>query len=166
MQVEKEKMQMTDHHFPIRAFSYSSLRTDISATFHIHSEIELLFVSRGEMTFHINSEVIRVKKNQVMFITENTIHACYASSKNEETQTYLLQFDPLLIFGTNIFKDYNYLSRFIEKKDSHYYIMNAFTETNLDSFGFLMKEIVKEFKLKQTAYDITIKSYIYKKLLN
>ena len=162
MHIEKENIQITDPHFPIRAFRYNSKRTDLSANYHIHSEIEMIYVASGEMIFDINDEQIRVKSGSVLFIKGNTIHACHVSSKEVETETCLLQFSPEIIFGTNLFTDYKYLTNFISSNEAGYEIIDAYATSSFESFGEIMVEIIKEFLAKNIAYEITIKAYIYK----
>lgn len=50
---------------------------------HWHEDIELIYILNGEMSYKINSDVIKLKKNDGLFVNSRQLHYGFSSEKRE-----------------------------------------------------------------------------------
>lgn len=79
-----------------------SHRDDIEITLlqpHYHNEIELICISKGNVTVEINNDVINAGKGDVIIINPFEMHSVHAECSNREIEYTYINFDLNLIYN-------------------------------------------------------------------
>ena len=166
MEILKEMIKISDPEFPIRASYIQSPLEDLSSKPHLHKEIELAYLSKGEMEFTINNETICLHSGDIILINGLTAHSTSSSDNGQLTEQYLLQFNPSLILENNQLSEYKYLAPFLNESNFGYRILNINESSWIRNIADLIVEIATEIKQKDLAYEMSIKACLYKILTN
>lgn len=98
-QYQKEMKAHGDSVFPILV-SHEQLSKYETGSFqwHWHPEIELTYIDKGQMEYHINHNAYHLKEGDLLFGNANTLHAGFMYQR-EDCQYTSITFDPRLIYG-------------------------------------------------------------------
>jgi AraC family transcriptional activator of pobA len=162
MIIEKEIVEMSVPGFPIKTYIVDSNDRSLSSELHVHDENELVCVLNGQMTFYINGKSYVVNKNQIIMLNSLTPHSTIDTGKQEVTKFCLLQFKPELIYNPTVVSEYKYLSPFVSHTSNNFNIFDINRDEKTKELSNLLFDITKEFDEKDVAYEISIKSSIYK----
>lgn len=160
--IEKENVEMTDPNLPIKTYIVDSSTRNLAAGAHIHNEIELIYIMEGNMTFKMGNTQQEVRRGEIIFINCLTMHSSEVMSR-VYTKICLLQFDPGLIYNSGI-TDYKYLSPFIHHDSFNFHIFDSKAEKKYYALAELLTETALEFSNKRQAYELIIKSDLYRVL--
>lgn len=161
MWIEKEVVEMPDPGLPIKTYIVDSSSRNLASDPHLHSEIELIYIVEGKMIFVFGEERIDVEAGKIIFINSLTVHFS-ESIPGVFTRMCLLQFNPCLIYNANIASEYKYLAPFIQQDTFKYYLLDTAQSEKNRLLASLLMEISTEFQGKNIAYEILIKSDLYK----
>lgn len=131
-------------------------RDDIEITLlqpHYHSEIELLYVTEGNITIEINDTVINACKGDVIVINPFEMHSVHAACNQEKLEYTYTNFDLNLIYNQYGIMDFTKkLSSGGIKFKNH---------ISSQKIGNIIKEINSIYLEQQKAWEIRIISMIY-----
>lgn len=68
MDIRHENVEYSDLNIPIYCRTVISNEENISANFHIHEEIEIVYVSKGSQTFTFIDESVIVHEGEILVI--------------------------------------------------------------------------------------------------
>ncbi len=162
MEIEREFIKISDAVFPIRASFAITETEDISSKPHLHKEIELVYVPQGKMEFMINNDIVHVQSGNILLINGYTAHSSRTIDQIDHTEMYLLQFDPGLILGNDSLSDYKYLAPFLNENVPGYRLLDINKFHQYMTVASLITEIASEIDKKELAYELYIKSCLYK----
>lgn len=160
--IQRENIEMSDPVLPIKTYIVNSDERDLAAASHIHAEVELIYIMEGSMTFHINQKGITVDRGKIIVINSHTIHAS-EMEPGMYTQMCLLQFNPGLIYDSGLTES-KYLAPFIHHDVFSCHLFDTGSSGKYTLLAELLTEIAHEFQQKDIAYEILIKSNLYKVL--
>lgn len=104
MQINIEKNQKEikahgDYRFPVHISEESITRYEGSAfLWHWHPEIELTFIQRGQMEYHVNEKSYLLKEGEGLFGNSNALHSGYMKD-NQNCEYISITFHPRFIYG-------------------------------------------------------------------
>jgi AraC-like DNA-binding protein len=113
------------------------------------------------MNFFVENDKIVVDTGNIILINSNCAHSS-ETEPEKYTEICLLQFDPGHIYNSNLASEYKYLIPFINHDSFRYYLFNSANTGNYSCLANLLVEIAEEFVSKKIAYEILIKSNLYK----
>lgn len=121
---------------------------------HFHDEIELLMIKKGEIICTVGGREYDLLEGDVAFINSRIPHATVTMNG---TSSSLVQIN-LDAFE----KDSNkkYLSRFINSNENDILIFKS-QDKNTSMLREYLENMIAEYKIKESAYDIYIKANIY-----
>jgi len=160
MNVYKEQVVMPDLNIPIRAYIHDEKNGALLPVFHEHIEFEIVYILNGKIDFHINNQVISLRKEEIIIINPAVPHA--VTHPGKDTRYLLLQFKLSDIFDTAGVSDFKYLSAFILGKNRDFSVMNEENAPCAGDFKQALLSIVQEYSKKKTAYEIVVKSLLYR----
>lgn len=160
--IHKENVEMTDPNLPIKTYIVDSSSRELAARAHLHNEIELIYIMEGSMTFKVGDTQKEVCGGEIIFINCLTVHSSEVTP-GVYTKICLLQFDPGLIYSSSM-SEYKYLSPFIHHDSFSFHIFDANQDRKYDVLTELLTETAHEFMDKQPAYELIIKSDLYRVL--
>ncbi|MBZ0100237.1 MAG: cupin domain-containing protein, partial [Taibaiella sp.] len=134
---------------------------DLSSTSHFHKEIEFIHILSGKMTFIINGRKISVSKGNILFVNSMVVHSSEGAA-GDKSKMHLLQFDPGIIYSTSLFSEYKYLFPFMNHNTLACYLFNTWENKGYKLLSALLHKINMEFEGKNIAYEICIKSLLYR----
>jgi AraC-like DNA-binding protein len=161
MNIEKEIVEISDPELPMKTYIVDSLSRGLAAGYHVHPEIEIIYMINGGMRFWIGGREIEVKEGQVLLINSMMIHSSELLEKTY-AKMCLLQFKPDVIYNSGQFNEFKYFAPFLQSGKLDYKLMD---ETLIKDFTVLthcLNDIVIDFEQKRIAYEISIKSIIYR----
>lgn len=161
MFIEKECVEILDPSLPIKTYIVNSDERILDSRLHMHTEIEMVYIIEGSMQFTIGDDSVMVNSGNIIFINGLTVHSSETTSCSY-TKICLLQFDPGLVYNTNIASEYKYLIPFIRHDNFNYYLFSKNGAKEITNIAELLIEIAMEFESKEVAYEILIKSNLYK----
>ncbi|MBU3191047.1 AraC family transcriptional regulator [Clostridium bowmanii] len=162
MEIKKEYIKISDPGFPIRASLTINSMEDLSSSTHLHKEMELVYVTKGEMEFVINNDIIKVNSGNVLLVNGMISHSSTATNNKNVVEMYLLQFDPCLILGNALLSDYKYLVPFLNENTFDYKLLDIKDFHQYIVVTNLIVEIQAEIVKKEIAYEMYIKSCLYR----
>lgn len=161
LMVKKEIIQMPDPKLLINTYIANSLSWDLSSTYHEHEEIEIIYIINGEMSFSISGDEEWISQGKILLINSMAVHSS-KMPKDKYTNMYLLQFKPDVIYDTTQFSNFKYLSPFLQSNGHNYHVIDSDMGEDYIKLISLFNEIVEEFEQKRIAYEISIKSLLYR----
>ncbi|MBU3113266.1 AraC family transcriptional regulator [Clostridium lacusfryxellense] len=162
MEIKREYIKISDPEFPIRASVTINSMEDLSSSPHLHKEMELVYVTKGEMEFVINNDTIKVNSGNVLLINGMIAHSSIVNDNKNIVEMYLLQFDPCLILGNTLLSDYKYLVPFLNENTFDYQLLDIKYLHQHINVTNLIIEIQSEIVKKEIAYEMYIKSCLYR----
>ena len=131
--------------------------------FHLHSELEILYVNKGQMLYSFGEEKHILNEGEIMFINSKTEHSLEALSE-KCTHSYLHFKEPIFQKESP-----EYILRFLKMPDNgfyHFTMKDAETKIIAD----YINSAVDDYEVKETHYDYYVNgivsfilSIIYKK---
>jgi len=164
MLYETEFIKMSDPEIPIRTVIVEGSIEKVSATTHVHPEVELLQILEGEMTYCFQSETILLKKGQIIFTNSMVAHSTEIPLYTE-AKVFVLQFNPNVLYDKSILTEYKYLLPFINHSNFPYYLFEAEGADYSTELAELFVKIISEFETKEIAYEVSVKAYLYRILV-
>lgn len=161
MYIEKEYIEMPNPEFPIKTYIVDNLTRKLSSSYHVHQEIEIIYMIKGSMTFWISGNQVIINEGKVLLINSMIAHASEETS-GEYIKVCLLQFKPNIIYNSGQFSDFKYLSTFLESTNLSYQIVDSSLSDDYNELSIQLNKIVQEFTEKKVAYELSIKSIIYR----
>ena len=131
--------------------------------FHLHSELEIMYINKGQMLYSFDSEKRVVSEGEVMFVNSKTAHSLEAVT-DECTHTYLHFNEPSFRNESS-----EYLLRFTKMPDNIFYL---FTEKDEETktVAEYINNVIDCYEANETYYDYYVNgivsllmSIIYKK---
>ena len=123
---------------------------------HCHDEMEILVIYEGDFVAVIEDRQYVAHPGEIIFINSGVPHWTYSDS--ESHTTCLIQFKENDFISSEITRIIKYSARFVNMSNEGACIIRS-----ADFFSFA-DEIIKEYTNKNTAYEVYIKSGIYKML--
>lgn len=163
MYIATEIIHMPDPGFPINTYIVDSLNIKLAAGYHVHPEIEIIYMIKGSMTFWISGTNVVVSKGKILIINSMAVHA---SEMADDTyaKMCLLQFKPDVIYSSGNFSEFKYLAPFLQVNELNFQIIDSNLSDDFQELTKSLNEIVVEFTKKRIAYELSIKSIIYRVL--
>ncbi|MBU3113281.1 AraC family transcriptional regulator [Clostridium lacusfryxellense] len=161
MYIETEIIQMPDPSFPIKTYIVDNLNLKLAANYHVHPEIEIIYMIKGSMTFRISGCDVVVNEGKILLINSMAVHASSLTS-DPYVKMCLLQFKPDVIYSSGHFSEFKYLAPFLQEGDLNYQIIDSKLSKDFQELTKCLNEIVIEFTRKTIAYELSIKSIIYR----
>ncbi len=155
MTVEKEKILFDNSSLPINLASRCSERDLDLRSYHFHSEIELVRVSRGSIWCEVADERVKLTPGSILMINRNAIHRLRYAEEGTEFSYLQINIDPYLrqIFPNNSI----HLYEFMNLDQTLPYACFAGDAEPEEIF-----ERIRMFdQARPPYYDISVKAYIY-----
>lgn len=89
-------------------FGRLSYYPDYSAISHWHTDLEFIFVTKGEMTYNVNGKLVRMKEGSGIFVNSRQLHYGFSDDRRE-CEFICILLSPELLSG-NIWFYENYIS--------------------------------------------------------
>lgn len=159
---QKEMKEHGNYSFPFLV-SYEKLSGYETGSFlwHWHPEIEVTFVTQGEMIYKVNDSVFHIREGEGVFGNSNTLHAGEMLDRKDCTYTSVT-FDPKLIYGYENSLIYQKYVRPILKNHSMPAIHFDFSE----EWHFIalqaVKNIINIHTEKNLGYELNIAAELQK----
>ncbi|MDO4337884.1 MAG: AraC family transcriptional regulator [Eubacteriales bacterium] len=131
---------------------------DMKALCHWHEDIELIYITEGEMNYHINGRSILMKEGDCIIVNSKQLHYGYSHFRHECKFICILFHPGLLNANPNIYK--NYVTPFIENKNIEYFYYTECSE-NYHQVQELIKRILFLKKENGDAYELEAVSALY-----
>jgi AraC-like DNA-binding protein len=161
MRTEHEIVTMSDPELPIKATLNSESIEPLASRYHLHEEVELIAVLEGVMSFQIRGSTMPVSAGEILLINSREAHASRVVGSGE-TRICLLQFEPRVAYNARFLSEFKYLSPFMGNLDIPYRKLAQHDLMEIDTIRHLMIAIAEEFRDKPLAYEISIKSSLYR----
>ncbi len=158
--LEKEIIPVSDIDLPIKNYIVDSNERKLSAGLHIHDELEIIYIMEGSMIFYVGSDTVPVRQGSIIIINSLTAHSSEVEGE-QCTKISLLQFDPAVIYNPSVVR-HKYLLPFLQNQSFRYSLINAANFPQYSHMVELLLEINHEFMSKGIAYEILIKSNLYR----
>lgn len=133
---------------------------DILTTPHWHKEIEIIFITKGDVYLGVNDQHYTMTKDEAIIINGGEIHYVLASPESERI---VFQFDSSFFGDISISEDELIIPGKIFKSVEPY--SSNWDEQVSDILISLLKEIYEEDKVKPLGYRYCIKSKLYQFLI-
>ncbi len=153
--MHNEQVKSTLQKMPIHVSPYPkrSKKAGIAAALHYHDEIEFVIVFNGKFSITVDGEEYFASAGDVVFVGSGVPH----STKNiTDTMTALVQFRENDYLNSNITKIIKYSVKFNNLSESKVRIIK-----NKELFDSLCR-LIKESEEKKDAFEIFVRSEIYK----
>ena len=158
MDIRHENVEYSDLNIPIYCRTVISNEENISANFHIHEEIEIVYVSKGSQTFTFIDESVIVHEGEILVINSMCPHC---SDNGLNTRIYILQFRPELVMNNHSDCSFPYLAALTGNQTSSYTIFSINDNENFKSIALMLIKITEELKEQAPAYELNIMASIY-----
>jgi len=148
--------------YKIAVARYTS-KKGVCMPFHLHSELEILYVNKGKMLYSFNGEECMVNEGEVIFVNSKTEHSIEAIT-DKCTHSYLH-------FNEPVFQKESpeYLLRFLKKSDIGFYHFTA-KDAETDIIADYINSAVDSCETGETHYNYYVNgivslilSIVYKK---
>lgn len=159
--IEKEIVEITDPELPMKTYIVDSLSRDLSSTYHVHPEIEIIYMIKGGMRFWISGEEVEVGEGKILLINSMLIHASELL-EDSYTKMCLLQFKPDVLYNTGQFNEFKYFTPFLQERSLEFKVIDTALKEDYHKLIECLNDIVIDFEQKKIAYEISIKSSIYR----
>lgn len=149
---EKIEMHLSDANIKI-LFSKIAEKT-ILCPMHMHSELELVYVTKGRILCYADNVFLQVKCGEIVFFNSQTAH--YTESVEEDTE-YICIFIQKPYYSPEQTK---YLSEFLNKKSCQYHIFRK-NDSDTDSLIKIIDIMAYEYKhhLKAREYALLARKH-------
>ena len=158
MDIRHENVEYSDLNIPIYCRTVISNEENISANFHIHEEIEIVYLSKGSQTFTFIDESVVVHEGEILVINSMCPHC---SDNGLNTRIYILQFRPELVMNNHSDCSFPYLAALTGNQTSSYTIFSINDNENFKSIALMLIKITEELKEQAPAYELNIMASIY-----
>lgn len=157
-EIQKELKEHGNFHFPFLV-SHEKLSRYDSGSFlwHWHPEIELTFVTKGEMIYHVNKESFLLSQGQALFGNSSTLHAG-TMTKNRDCEYISITFEPKLLYG---YDNSSVYTKYIKPVIQNYSLPAVhfdFSDSWHEEALHLIQNIIQADAKKQPAYELDILS--------
>lgn len=142
-------------HVSLRRNAPDSSTASTYCPLHYHDELELILIRRGSFTTIVDEVEYHSEAGDVVFINSGVPHSTISS---KDAETGLIQFRENDFFNTDITKIIKYSVKFNNLSDSKIRIIK-----NSELYE-AVERILNEYSTKDAAYEIFIRSEIYKVL--
>lgn len=160
--IEKERREL--ERLGVEAFLQRTAPGGIGTTPHIHSSVELVYISAGSFIVYADDVRYDVSAGDMVFFRSNTIHKVIA--KNEPiNEYYILKIHPSLIFSVaqNDMAPAYLIELSVNRADSRC----IFRKEELESTDIprLFVSVAYEMREKSSCHDIAVRAYAAEVLL-
>ena len=159
---EKENVEILNTDIPIKTYIKSRNDIDLSSETHIHDEIELIYMLDGEMNFYSRNNCYKIRKNEIILINSFVPHSSVDIGGDEVTRFCLVQFDPKVIYRSNLFNQLKYLTPFVNESPDFITTFDLRESDKYNELSVLLLSIVSEYEKKELAYELEILSILYR----
>lgn len=146
----KEKIKHGTEAFPVMLYNCGSF-----APYHWHPEYELIYVTSGKVTYHINTRIITLSEGDCCICKGGQLHMLMFDGA-KRTSAYALVFDLKFLL-----KDIDICNRLFSGE----YLMNTKFSANHASEKIIadtVKEVNEVFKKKNFGYELEVKMLLTK----
>ncbi|BBF45334.1 two-component response regulator [Lachnospiraceae bacterium KM106-2] len=155
-QANKELKEHGNDQFPILVSEEQlSLYDTGSFLWHWHPEIELTFLTKGEMLYQVNNTGYHLKEGEALFTNSNALHTG-SMYKRSDCQYLSVTFDPKLIYG---FSQSILYQKYVEPI-IHDFSLSAihlnFSESWHESMIQSIQTIISLYKKMPNSYELDI----------
>lgn len=126
---------------------------------HIHSEIELLYISSGSLRAYNSETGVDAETGEIIFINSRIVHETLSLS--DGTKYCLIQFDISEMAQNHLKNSSKYLRRFLSSSECAMYVFKNGDKKTDELKGYL-GEIIKESIEKRKSYEMYIGADTYK----
>lgn len=161
----KEKTIHGNSMFPLRVYSITDLEGKYFLPLHWHSEIEIVYVEEGTLSFNIDMSEIKVSKGNCIFINSEQLHS--AHSLNEEPSIH-----HAIVFDLNILNSsiYDYCqNKYIDPLLKNYFRFPKLLTINSPCGDMTLREIleiINAYATKNIGWELNIKASLLKIVAN
>lgn len=153
-----EYMDMPDPSFPIKITKLQIKQGGTIFNSHWHNHIEILFFTKGKALIQCNKNSLEVTVGDMVFINSKDIH--YGESICDDLCYYCIIFDTSLFQSASIDKcQTKYIIPIIQNQ-----ILFNNLVTNDSNIIKCVMNIIEEYESKQIAYELLIKSHLFRLL--
>lgn len=152
-----EEMIMPDKDFPIRVFEVESRHEGPVFSPHWHEQLELLYFVEGQATIDCGSRSFQVAPGDLVVVNSNELHA---GASLGAVRYYVVIIDISLLESS--FPDSCDLKYINPISRNLILFQNKIAGD--DDINQCLQEIVAEYTVREPAYELSIKSYIYRML--
>ena len=155
----KENTKLVDKLFPFNLFHFEN-RTQNILYLHWHDNIEIIYMLGGHSIFNIGTQEIEASPGDVLFVNSGYLHSGY-SVDNAEVEFYAIVLNKGLLSNQIPDPSYmKYIAPFLTDELLFPCKISTTEQCNGQIKGIL-DSIICEFNLKQSGYEIAVKSYLY-----
>lgn len=152
-----EEMVMPDKDFPIRVFAVESRHEGVIFPPHWHEQLELLYFAEGQAAIECGLRSFQVAPGDLVVVNSNELHA---GASSNAVRYYVVIIDISLLQSS--FPDSCDLKYINPISRNHILFQNKIAGD--EEINRCLREIVAENSAREPAYELSIKSYIYRML--
>lgn len=156
----REEINMPDRMFPMRMFINSAIGPRVYVHPHWHEEIEVLYVLVGSAVQQVNKRFFNIEKEDLVIIGSDEIHSTY-TEHDKNTDILVLQFKPFMLSSTQTIKPEDDLLEAFCRRLSYPRPIKP-SHPGGSELAECMNNLYCEWKAKSPAYEMFIKSEIYR----
>lgn len=157
----KEKRTHGTAMFPLHIYTQEDSLGKYNLSVHWHEEIELIYVEKGEILFHIDMNTIKVSAGQFIFINSEQLHGANAIDNIPSTH-HAIVFD-LNILGSSIY-DYcqsKYIDPILQRSIEFPQLIDG-TSIVGKKLILEMNDIIDAYKNNYIGWELSIKASLLK----
>jgi len=159
MNIERELVDSFGFLLPIKTFFTDSSTIDPGSAPHIHDENEVVLLLEGEMEFTIENKTVVLTSGHVLFIKGLVTHSSRLTT-GIRTQICVLQYSNDFLYSSNI-GEIRYFSNFVQADTLKFFVFDKDKSSTAEIKNLLLNT-EKEFEEKNLAYEMVIKSNLYR----
>jgi len=153
-----QKAGIKDTRFPIQLFKQESSSSEPVFSAHWHEQLEILYFTEGKAIIQCNLTSYEAKSGDLIIINSNELHSGF--NPGNYLAYYCFNIDPSLIHSS--FIDTCEM-KYITPIESNMILFENKSDSD-DEITDCIKRVIQEYEKKETAYELVIKSCVYKML--
>lgn len=156
----EENTNLVDVQFPFNIFNKSyGLETNNILYLHWHENIEIIYLTEGNVVFDIGNQSISAAPGDIIFVNSKQLHSGF-SINNTVIKYRSIVFGKSLVANNNLDPHHNkYISPFINDK-IHFPCKITYKSREYSTLIGYVQSIIDEFDQKKSGYEIMIKNYL------
>lgn len=160
----REKTDLRNSPYPVNVFHNRFPRAAKGAVvlfLHWHEHLEIIVMTAGHAVFHIDGKPFEAERGDVLIVPAGGLHVGYSAVDGDVEYVSI-------VFNASLLRSYaahdpahaQFISPYLEG-DVHFPVKLDRSDENSAPYLALLQQAIQEFKAKELAYELTVKTYLY-----
>jgi len=155
---EEERNLWSEEYCAFDCHEQSGVQGEVMAYAHWHHYIELIYLTKGEITATLNGKVFKVREKELLVINSREVHAIWGQA---DTTYICIKFEPELLYtSSHSIRETRYILPFITKRSSQQHVFST-TEGENTALDSIIRETMTEFSERKFAFEMAVKANIF-----